>query len=72
MGWWVGGGVWGGRAAGKFYNVVPLLIGSNRDEGTPFNFLPQNVTADTVTSYISAAFGTHAAEVLDMVCARVC
>ncbi len=55
------------RVAGKFYNAVPLLIGSNHDEGTPFNFLPQNVSQASVQTYIQEAFGPNATEVLAMV-----
>ena len=35
-------------ATGQFSNFVPLLLGSNENEGTLFNPLPANVTEDVV------------------------
>lgn len=46
--------------AGRIVNKVPLLLGSNHDEGTLFNRLPKNVSLDAVDELISAHFNDNA------------
>ena len=51
-------------AAGKFSNVVPMLIGSNVNEGTAFNTLPRSASAALVQQVMSAQFGAQATEIV--------
>ena len=46
---------------GKFSNPVPLMIGTNENEGVLFNPLPMNVTATDMDAAASAWFGPAAA-----------
>ncbi len=51
-------------APGKFSNHVPLLLGSNENEGVLFNLLPLDVSAADMAAGFLARFGSAAAAVV--------
>ena len=49
-------------AAGKFANVVPLLLGSNENEGCLFNHYSRDVSIADIVSAVVAYFGNATAQ----------
>ena len=49
-------------AAGNFSNVVPLLLGSNENEGCLFNTYSRDVSSADIVSAIFAYFGNETAQ----------
>lgn len=53
--------------SGKFVNKVPILLGSNHDEGTMFNVLPKNITWGDVEALANVTYGAFASRILAQV-----
>lgn len=54
--------------AGKFSNRVPVLLGSNHDEGVSFNPLPKDATAAMAAALVDRTYPAESAdEILAMV-----
>jgi len=48
-------------AKGNFSNVVPLIIGTNENDGSIYNSLPYNATMDDVMNYMDKLFNVNRA-----------